>query len=415
MMWRCYLADTMTGTLIAPIDIPSFTWRVTVSDSSFSTTKGKGVGVDEVGSITLPWSAVPSGTQGGREDMLAEGRRALVLMWDNGSAEIPMLFGSISERKDTWLDTTFSIDSILDILSERIFCYEGTFGTGEMWAEDADYGQEGNQGGTLSGITTQDAFYDGWSLRGIASDMGVWCTDRKPGGTLPIDWTYTGERGGHQRTYYGHNASNNSYKKLLDEITNVQDGIDIQFRPYKPDQTHVRLRFLGGTDAEPELMQTGEIPTLSCFPNGGTFQNMEIAYQKPYSRVYGTGAGQDKGQLCHLSEDRTLLEQRDPWPLFETTISDSDWTNSPLLKKHTDAQLDMVKRPVCQIQGTINVSDPNCPDIGEFWSGQLMQLSVHGHPSFPDGVYEMRLMEMSGDETSNVHLIFDPIVNPWYE
>ena len=45
-MWRCWIADTRTGQLVAPVDIPSFSWSVSVGDSSLSTTRDKGVGED---------------------------------------------------------------------------------------------------------------------------------------------------------------------------------------------------------------------------------------------------------------------------------------------------------------------------------------------------------------------------------
>ena len=55
MSWRACLCDTMTGLLGQQIDIPSFTWSMTVSDSSFSTTRDKGVGEDEASGLQLPW------------------------------------------------------------------------------------------------------------------------------------------------------------------------------------------------------------------------------------------------------------------------------------------------------------------------------------------------------------------------
>ena len=38
-MWRTYLADTMTGAVGAPIELPSFRWSLSVSDSSLQTTR----------------------------------------------------------------------------------------------------------------------------------------------------------------------------------------------------------------------------------------------------------------------------------------------------------------------------------------------------------------------------------------
>lgn len=63
MVWRTYITDAHDGTIITPIDLPSFTWSMTVNDSSLSTTPSKEVGVDDVSGITVPWNAVPGDTQ----------------------------------------------------------------------------------------------------------------------------------------------------------------------------------------------------------------------------------------------------------------------------------------------------------------------------------------------------------------
>ena len=63
MAWRAYIVDTITGRILAPIDLPSFSWSVSVSDSSLVTTKDKGVGENEVSGLKLPWTAIPGRTQ----------------------------------------------------------------------------------------------------------------------------------------------------------------------------------------------------------------------------------------------------------------------------------------------------------------------------------------------------------------
>ena len=43
MAWRAYVVDTISGQIMCPIDLPNFSWSVSVADSSLSTTKSKGV------------------------------------------------------------------------------------------------------------------------------------------------------------------------------------------------------------------------------------------------------------------------------------------------------------------------------------------------------------------------------------
>lgn len=409
-MWECRLADTMTGLIGEPIDIPRLSWSVSVSDCSLSITRDKGAG-DYTGSgLTVPWTALPWGSQGERERALASYRRALVLMWDGA----PVVFGAIGPRTDTWHDTSFSLLSAMGILGSRYLVTEGAFGTGSTWAKDADYQHEGEQAGTVWGTTTSSVALSGLSLRAIASEVVRLCTSGKRGGDLPIDLPYLGEPGTHQRTYWGYNVANSDAKRLLENISNVTNGPDLALRPYLADQAHVRLTLDGGTDADPYVHMGGEVPTLTCRPGGGSLQGLKVATQGPCERVYATGAGQETAMLCHLSEDMGLCEQGDPWPLMEATMSDTDCTTPGLLGSHADARLAGMSRPVVQMTGTVDASDPHAPRPGEVWPGQYVDVVIEGFPTLPDGTYHLRLMEMSGDLTPKVALTFDVIQHPTY-
>lgn len=395
-MWRCYLADTTSGQLAEPIDIPSFTWGVTVSDASLSTTRDKGAGTYEASGLDLPWTAVPGSDQAARQRALASYRRSVVLMWEDEMGRVPVVVGAIGPRVDGWLDTSFELVSMMNLLGQRIVVPEGAYGKGSP-----------------AGTTTRDLAYSGRSLRAIASAIGQVATGDKPGGNLPIDWPFAGEGGRHQRTYFGHNAQNNDYAKLLGAMTNVIGGPDAQLRPYLADEAHVRHRLEMGTDASPELDQTGLVRTLTCFPGGGTIEDLRVAHTAPVMRIYAHGAGQDKAQLAYLAEDLTLVTRADPWPLLEETASFSDDEKLSLLQDHARARLAACSRPLAQATGTIWLDDPATPSITEIWPGQLVDLEVQGHPGLPDGTYHMRLMEMRGDQTSKVEVTFDPILDPW--
>lgn len=406
-MWECRLADTMTGLLGEPIDIPRLSWSVDVSDSSLSTTRDKGAG-DYTGSgLTVPWTALDVSDQGERERALASYRRALVLMWDGQ----PVIFGAIGPRTDTWLDTSFSLLSVMTMLGSRYMLSEGSFGTGSTWAEDADYQHEGEQAGTVWGTTTTSVRLDGMSLRGIASEIVRRCTSAKRGGALPIDLPYLGEAGTHERTYWDYALSTG--KHLLENISNVTNGPDLTFRPYLYDRSHVRLTLDGGTDSDPYVHEGGgEVPVLTVKPGGGTLHDVKVATQGPFERVYGSGAGQETARLCHLSEDDTLTTQQDPWPLMETTLSDTNCTTPDLLRSHTDARLAQVSRPVIQISGSVDATGQNTPTPGVHWPGQWCDVDIEGFPTLPDGTYHLRIMEMSGTLSSEVKLTFDVIEHP---
>lgn len=134
MAWRAYIVDTISGQLLCPIDLPNFSWSVSVADSSLSTTKSKGVGQDEVSGLKVPWTAVPANSPGERSRLLAPDRRSIALCWTSplDSEDVigtPILCGLIGQRKDGPLDTDFSLTSIYGLLGDRYLVREGVYGT----------------------------------------------------------------------------------------------------------------------------------------------------------------------------------------------------------------------------------------------------------------------------------------------
>ena len=100
MSWRAYLYDVQTGQLAQEIDIPSFSWSMTVSDCSFTTTKDKGLGDDSISGLELPWTEIPGTTPAARAAALQPYKRGLALFWrspmdDPSSLGTPILAGAL--------------------------------------------------------------------------------------------------------------------------------------------------------------------------------------------------------------------------------------------------------------------------------------------------------------------------------
>lgn len=404
MTWTHYLYDTTTGLLGSPIDLPAFQWSVSVSDSTLSTTRDKGVGEDDVSGLKVPWSAVPGSTPAARNAALMAGKRSIVSMWrpagaDPSSPGIPIVTGCIEPRTDTWNDTSFSLLSTMQQLAYRIVVPEGRFGMDE--------------GGTSRSSITVNGSY-----RAIACEAIRLATSAKPGGALPIDLPYAGEDGTRTRTWATWNVQNLSCLDVLTKLSNVQAGPDMQFRPYLADAQHVRQRFVAASDGDVYLGQD-VMHSLRAFPGGGDVDDLTITRAAPIQRVYMTGAGTDEATLCTLAEDRTLIEMMDPWPLRESAKSDTDLDNIPLLTAHATATLNANSRPLMQASCTIDIADEDASGsplhpLGSFWPGELFTVSISSYPSLPDGDYLMRLMQMKGDETSTVKLVFDIMDDPIY-
>ena len=396
MAWRAYLGDTMTGLLDRPIDLPSFSWAVSVSDCSLATNRDKGAGTEEWSGVTVPWTAIGESGPAARESALSPLRRCLALVWEGeGGESVPVLWGAIGQRTDTWLDTSFSLDSAMALLSRRLVVAEGAYGTGP--------------GGTSPGSVR----LEGLSYRGIVSELVRLATSAKPGGLLPIDLPHLGEEGTRAREYPAFDAQNNRASDLIGNLCDVLGGPDVQLRPYMADASHVRLRLEAGSDADRFLGQ-GPVHTLTCFPGGGTLQNLTVDRAGPVMRVYASGAGTDAAQVCHLSEDLSLCTTRDPWPLVEDVLSDPDTDSLDVLAKHSDATLAGNRRPLMQLSGEVDLADPRVPAPGSMWPGERVDLAVDGFPTLPDDVYHCRLMEMRGDQSTRVSLTFDVMDAPIY-
>lgn len=241
MSWRAYVCDTMSGLLVAPVDIPSFGWSVSVSDSTLATTRDKGTGEYDASGLRLPWSSVPGATGADKANLLAQDKRSICLFWRTSSDPMelgaPVLFGAISPRTDGWMDTSFTLNSVMDLLGSRYCVREDAYGAG------------------ANGTSTDEIAFRNMSLRGIASEVGRLCTEAKPGGALPIDWRYLGEKGSHERTYRAFDVQNLSCKDILTKLANVIGGPDMQFRPYLADPQHVRLGFEAASDGDVHLGQ----------------------------------------------------------------------------------------------------------------------------------------------------------------
>ncbi|MFT8640084.1 hypothetical protein [Bifidobacterium sp.] len=396
MSWKHWLTDARTGRIISPIDIPSFSWQMTVGDFGFTTTS-KNLGDVDASNLTIPWSALNADTPAERSHLLSMGRRALCSAWVyDGVADsrgMPIMWGALGEREDTWLDTTFPLYSPMSLLDSRYAIRDGGF---------------------VDTKSTDTVSWTGLSYRGLASNLIDLATNRKNGGTLPLDATYLNESGNHQRTnYQAWNVQNLDVKTLLTNLANVSGGPDMTFRPYWSDGTHARCRFLAGSDADVYLDMDHAPIVLNSFPDGGSLEDLTVDYALPYQRAYGTGAGTDASVLTTLAEDLTSITgSMDPPILREMTYSDSDAATLAVLKPKVQAALNANKVTGMQFTGSIDVNDTDSNGtllhpLGSFWPGEMFYLYISGYPTIPDDKYPVRLMEMSGDQSSKVKLQFE--------
>lgn len=400
MSWRHWICDARTGQVVCPVDIPNFQWESTGRQQSFSTASRE-MGDRSASNLTVPWGAVPATGPVQRNRLLDPTRRALCMCWkdDDTSDQIgdPILWGVIGQRQDRQADTSFPLESPMDLLSQRVAVREGTF-------------HDGYSPDTVS--------YSGLSYRAIMSDIGQMSTDRKQGGTLPIDWPYTQERGTRRKnSLHAWNVQNNKADKLLTDIANLINGPDFAFEPYLADGQHIRVRFIAGSDADLSLYAGTTPVELSYYPGAGQLDELQISHAAPIQRWYASGAGTDEATITAYAEDMTEVTSRmDAQILRESTYSDTDTENVDVLKKHVLSRLEANKRKLIQITATVDFSDTAAGGIrctpSTLRPGMPATLHINGFPSLPDADYPATIMKISGNQTSKAQITFDVMDNP---
>jgi hypothetical protein len=412
-----WLTDVHTGLLLSKIDLGNVSWTMTVNDTSLTTAPSKSVGKDEVQQIDVPWTSIPGTTQRERYSSVEPNCKGIAAFFltnedeRDGSTGSPFFWGVITNKSDDWDSVTLSVSSIYGLMENRYVIREGDF----------QYPRSKNQ-----------VSFSGMTLRGLACEVLKIGMD-KPGGALPLDLPYLGEKHNrignedptkHVRNYWAWNVSNISVQQVLDKLAGVSEGVDMQFRPYMYDAHHIRVKFVGGSDEERYLSQSGVPFVFSCYDGGGTLENVHVDYSQPVMRWYGTGAGQDAEVLTYMSEDLSLVNGGKPYSLVEKCFSDTDASNPDVLRGEVDGKLESWKWPLMQMSGQFNMASTTraadgeeihaTPVLGSMWAGEICYLELSDYPDLPDGKYPLRIMEMSGDSSMKVKLTFDVTRVPYF-
>lgn len=406
MAWRVWFFDGLTGVLDREINIGSFSWRVTVSDSSFETSKDRNVGKDELTGFSLPWEVFGDVSESERRDLVAPYRRGLCLMWEDSRKRLfPIVAGIISSLSEKRTEAQISLDSPLSVLSRRFLVHDNDFGT--------------NSEHTAPGVFE----YKGLSLRAIACRVIDVCTNRRKNGRLPLELPYLGERGNHERTYKDNDIQNLSCADILKKIANVQDGVDMQFRPVYDETAHrVFWRFVAGDDVN-KTISTANTHYFINSQRLQTLQDITIDHSNHCNRIYSVGATLEDQELSvtAMVENMSMCENENPYIMTEACISDSETENYNLLRGHALNLLNAQARPLIQIKGSFNLSDISDAtgepvyNIGKIYAGERADVLIKNFPTIRERLFECRIMELSGNNSDTVNIVFDVTSDPFFE
>lgn len=364
-MWTAYLYQVTSGNIGARLNFSDLSWNVDLNET-------------ETIRIVLPKSDLPD------VDLslwLEPTWAGVVVLWNN----VPVVAGPILSRSnETMRSITLDCRGIRAILARRLAIKELT-----DW----------------SGLNKSSLAYSGMSLGTIAKRVVRDSTQPKPGGSLPISYPIADELvandANHQRTYRGFNLSNISVDQILTKISEVTNGPDIMFRPRLLRDNQLTFDMWHGTERQPRIYQNN-MPVWDTTAEKGEVSDISIITTGAYmtQRVFSMGAGIDEGKLITVSFDGTPLTKQ--FPLLETVIQTSDSENSTVVKSHGNAKLYANLNPLKEIQMTVRGDGIN--PFGTFWPGETCEVILSGWIALKDGKYRMRILSMSGDDSSEVKL-----------
>lgn len=370
-MWTANLFHVASGSVGPQLNFDKMSWSISLNET-------------ESFSVSLRKSDLP---EVDLNFWLAPWWAGIVILW-NG---VPIVAGPITSRpSEDFKSIGINCAGIRAVLSRRICVLEQ-----EDWSR-------------LAKSVIQ---YTNLSLGTIGSRV-VKQIQAKPGGMLPIsfpvpDQTAANTPGAtHQRTYQGFNVQNINADDILTKLSNVIDGPDVMFKPRMIEDNRLTFDMWHGTEHQPRIYQNNT-PVWDTTAQEGAVVDAQVitSGESQTSRVYSIGAGMDQGQLMTVSTNNAPLAQG--FPLLETVYNGGNSENKSVVEAGGRSRLMTNAKVKQQLQLVVSGIDP-VNSIGTFWPGDLVKVVVKGWLSIPNGTTDFRLLNMNGDESSNVRLSLQP-------
>lgn len=179
---------------------------------------------------------------------------------------------------------------------------------------------------------------------------------------------------------------------IADLLGQVEDeGYEVVFRPYLTSGRQLRFQTL----VAPKVTSGKSYFNLQADDRPISGVHYMLSGVDQVTGVHGLGSGTGQDQVSAVAGNMTFLI-----PARDVKIQFPDLTGARL-QAATDAARDAGRYPVAQwTVDTFTFSDDYGPEHA--LAARAWQLQSKGHPIFPDGVHELRVIEASGSWSNQI-------------
>lgn len=366
--WRLYVMHPKDGLLGPMLDPESGSWEILLNATDILKAK---VPKDSLGGLPYHWIYPKIG--------------GLALTWTADGVETPWIAGPIKSWPEEDLESiSFDAAGGRDMLADIIV---GT-----------DFSRKNVSLGAIA-----SALVDVFKI--------------KPGGSPPyVDGNPDPGGRGHERSYPAWNAANNEIDKLLTELSDVEGGPDMMFRPRfrADDPRFIEWEFVHGTSRSERLPAASIRSFDTTAPEGGIV-NVKVKTDASaiVSRVWATGSGEGSGTRIARAESPDLLDAG--YTFAEVVISDPGATvdTTDLDQKDPTALAEATRREVARLMETARgemaarvdavdqitietTADHDQHGVGHFYVGDPAAVTLKGWLAIPDGTHRTLIVKASG-------------------
>lgn len=306
--------------------------------------------------------------------LVAPGRFCIAIVWGTWVAQAgPIVSYGIDDTSGT---LTMTGPGLWGLFNRRLLTHPNWLPA--PWTPISDTSADTNLTGTLPDIAL--------SLVRNAVHMLY-----RPGSGLPVDIPANAGGGSNTRFYPGYDLV--SVGQRLQELTQVENGPDVEFAPYLKGDGTLRWNLMVGN---PYLIQPG---SDVVFDYGSSLQSLSIDGDGSNlaTSAFVKGSGNERTQLSAYATSTTLTDAG--WPMIDyVDSSHSSATEQATLNGWAKADLALYGKATEQWHGIVRANSE--PRLGTYWPGSFGKYNVIGHPWILDGQYQVRILGLANGRSA---------------